>query len=175
MRARMGYCCALLSLCLFPVALAQAQQLPAPRTVEARILQQPDISESPVEWTLTYDLTAVSREANVVRWRVDRLTVRWFDEAGALRKNWSRVNPPLATEDGLWLMWHADPLLPSGGDDWRPPQYMEFVTGEGDDHLLVYLKPTSQDQVDFAFRPKSDPKPLDSGDDVPLIVTTSAL
>jgi hypothetical protein len=112
------------------VSAARAD-LPADRTIELQIREDPTDNESPVTFLVTVDITAIDSEDNMVAWEIKG--AHFIDRQCEQRPcdKWTGPDPIVDTIDGLWWVEHVDPQSPQTEEFDSMPLIMGTAGAQG--------------------------------------------
>ena len=108
-------------LTLLLVFCGAADARPPDYTLTFNLHETPGDPASPIDFTITMGLMKDTVNGNDIGWLVNVVTIRKVDGQGNVLTTWSKNQPFVDTEDGLWWIEHADPNAPVNSEFLVPP------------------------------------------------------
>lgn len=148
--------------------------LPPDQTVEFKIHKTPTDPNSPITWTITAELHALSLVGNDYKWEITGVQIHKHSAIPALNEYWYEAYPTVGTSDGYWWVEYVNyqsdfrQLPPIAGlaindDSSGVDLYYDFIgeaPGTGPENgALTYI-----------VQREGEEDPEDEDDDIPITV-----
>jgi len=154
--------------------------LPPDRVVTFQIRETPADPQSDVVWTVRLSITATTVHDNTVGWAIEELSLEEQDDNFSPHRQWIEEWPIVNSPDGLWRVYHGDPVnpLPSEFSELPLVGGVASTAGLGTANLGYQLEgmPSPGDpqyegnvsKLTFSFALEGEVGPLDDGEDEPV-------
>lgn len=148
--------------------------LPPPLTVGFEVHENPGVSTSPLQFTVSLSLSATDQKDGLIAWQV---TQARFVEAGTSGRIWSVSNPTITTADHLWWVQHANSNAPAAVD-FRAPPLIEGsaapVSGTSESLSFSFQgsssAPANSAAANYSFHTLSGTIATSGDDDEPIVI-----